>query len=38
MRRVRYIAAIFTERGVARPPHTESVRALAFSSAISAAR
>ena len=27
----RYIAAIFTERGVARPPYTESLRALASS-------
>ena len=34
----RYIAAIFTERGVARAPYTESLRALASSSATLAAR
>jgi methylthioribose-1-phosphate isomerase len=34
----RYIAAIFTERGVAWPPYTESLRALASSSASRAAR
>jgi methylthioribose-1-phosphate isomerase len=36
----RYIAAIFTERGVARPPYTESLRALASMSdaAVSAGR
>jgi len=34
----RYIAAIFTERGVARPPYSESLRALASDSAIGAAR
>jgi methylthioribose-1-phosphate isomerase len=35
----RYIAAIFTERGVARPPFTESLRALASAhSAVSAHR
>ena len=34
----RYITAIFTERGVARPPYAESLRALAASSATRAAR
>ena len=34
----RYIAAIFTERGVARAPYTESLRALAQDVAIRAAR
>jgi methylthioribose-1-phosphate isomerase len=33
----RYIAAIFTERGVARAPYTESLRALANSAQIAAA-
>jgi methylthioribose-1-phosphate isomerase len=33
----RYIAAIFTERGVARPPYTESLRALANSPDLAAA-
>lgn len=34
----RYIAAVFTERGVARAPYAESLRALASSSATLAAR
>jgi methylthioribose-1-phosphate isomerase len=34
----RYISAIFTERGVARPPYTDSLRALASASAVLAAR
>jgi len=34
---VRYIAAIFTERGVARAPYTESLRALAQSAQLAAA-
>jgi methylthioribose-1-phosphate isomerase len=33
----RYIAAIFTERGVARPPYTDSLRALANSPDLAAA-
>jgi methylthioribose-1-phosphate isomerase len=33
----RYIAAIFTERGVARAPYTESLRALANSAQLAAA-
>jgi methylthioribose-1-phosphate isomerase len=33
----RYIAAIFTERGVARAPYTESLRALAHSAQLAAA-
>jgi methylthioribose-1-phosphate isomerase len=32
----RYIAAIFTERGVAQPPYTESLKALASSVSVSA--
>jgi methylthioribose-1-phosphate isomerase len=32
----RYIAAIFTERGVARAPYTESLRALANSTQLAA--
>ncbi|HKV26274.1 MAG TPA: S-methyl-5-thioribose-1-phosphate isomerase [Candidatus Acidoferrum sp.] len=33
----RYIAAIFTERGVARPPYTESLRTLAHSVSLASA-
>ncbi len=34
----RYIRAIFTERGVARAPYTESLKALAAAPAVGAAR